>query len=142
MSLPIRPLASDQVVAAAELWRAAGLTRPWNDPEADARLALSTPTSTILAARDGDEVIGTVMVGFDGHRAWVYYLAVAEARRGVGLGRALMAAAEAWVADLGAPKIELMVRETNAAASGFYVSLGYTVEPVKVFSRWLVERPG
>ncbi len=142
MSPQITPLAADQVTAAAELWRAVGLTRPWNDPEADARLALSTPTSTILAARDGDAVVGTVMVGFDGHRAWVYYLAVAEARRGDGLGRTLMSAAEAWASAFGAPKIELMVRDANATASGFYEAIGYAREPVKVFSRWLVERPG
>lgn len=137
MAPTIRPLGSGEITSAVELWRAAGLTRPWNDPEADARLALSTPTSTILAAFEGGILTGTVMVGFDGHRAWAYYLAVAEAQRTQGLGRALMAAAETWVAALGAPKIELMVRDTNAAAAGFYEALGYHREPVAVFSRWL-----
>ena len=102
--------------AVVGLWRAAGLTRPWNDPQADFALALATATSAILVARDEDAIRGSVMVGFDGHRGWIYYLAVAaEARRG-GIGRALMAAAEDWLRARGAPKIQLMVRADNEAA--------------------------
>ena len=83
------------------------------------------------------EVVGTVMVGFDGHRAWAYYLAVHPDARGAELGRALMRAAERWAAARGAPKIELMVREGNEAALGFYDALGYRSEPVAVLSRRL-----
>jgi ribosomal protein S18 acetylase RimI-like enzyme len=64
------------------------------------------------------------MVGSDGHRGWVYYLAVAPARRRAGLGRTMMDAAEAWLRARGAPKIQLMVREDNEAALGFYEALG------------------
>ena len=77
------------------------------------------------------------MVGFDGHRAWAYYLATAASERRSGLGRAMMQAAEDWARIRGAPKIELMVRDTNNAAAGFYEALGYQREPVAVFSRWL-----
>ena len=76
------------------LWQAAGLTRPWNDPGADFDLALANPTSTILLTRDDDAIIGTVMVGFDGHRGWVYYLASDPSRLKGGIGRTLMSAAE------------------------------------------------
>jgi ribosomal protein S18 acetylase RimI-like enzyme len=137
VKLEIRPIEAAEVAKAGALWAEAGLTRPWNDPVADARLALKTPTSTILAAHEDDHLIATVMVGFDGHRAWVYYLAVAEHRRGQGLGRTMMQAAEDWVRERGAPKLQLMVRDTNAAAAGFYEALGYSREPVAVFSRWL-----
>ena len=84
--------------AVVALWRACGLTRPWNDPDADFALALGNSTSTVLVARDDAALAGSVMVGFDGHRGWIYYLAVAPDRQRAGVGRALMAAAEAWLA--------------------------------------------
>ena len=58
--------------------REAGLTRPWNDPNADIALALATPSSTVLAGRIDGRLVATAMVGSDGHRGWVYYLAVAR----------------------------------------------------------------
>jgi ribosomal protein S18 acetylase RimI-like enzyme len=119
------------------LWHAAGLTRPWNDPQADFDLALANPTSAVLLACDGEALIGSVMVGFDGHRGWVYYLASDPARRGQGLGRRLMAAAEDWLRERGCPKIQLMVRNDNAAAQGFYAALGYAVQDVATIGRRL-----
>jgi ribosomal protein S18 acetylase RimI-like enzyme len=128
------PADSDQVIA---LWRVAGLTRPWNDPGADFDLALANPASAILLARAGPDLIGTVMVGFDGHRGWVYYLASAPHCRKRGIGRALMQAAEAWLGDRGCPKIQLMVRGDNAVARGFYEAMGYDVQDVLTFGRRL-----
>ena len=122
----------DAVVA---LWRACGLTRPWNDPEADFDLALASAGSVVLVS--GDPIVGSVMVGFDGHRGWVYYLAVDPEQRRSGLGRALMQAAEAWLAACGAPKIQLMVRADNAEAMGFYAALGLETQSVEVLGRRL-----
>jgi len=119
------------------LWEACGLTRPWNDPLSDFRLALATESSTVLTARDGEAMVGTIMVGFDGHRGWVYYLAVDPETRRAGLGRALMAAAEAWLVARGCPKIQLMVRQDNAQALGFYEALGLTPQPAVVLGRRL-----
>jgi ribosomal protein S18 acetylase RimI-like enzyme len=116
--------------AAVALWEAAGLTRPWNDPRADFDLALKTGTSTLLLAEDDRALVGSVMVGFDGHRGWVYYLATAPDRRGQGIGRTLMSAAEDWLKTLGSPKIQLMVRGDNAMARGFYAALGYELQDV------------
>jgi ribosomal protein S18 acetylase RimI-like enzyme len=76
------------------LWNACGLTRPWNDPIRDFDTALANPTSAILIDRDAKRIVASAMVGFDGHRGWVYYLAVDPGRRREGLGRRLMAAAE------------------------------------------------
>ena len=133
-SLPITDLDPAEIEAAVALWEACGLTRPWNDPRADARLALAGATSTILAIREEDRLIATAMVGADGHRGWVYYLAVAPDRRGEGLGEAVMRAAENWVRDRGLPKLQLMVRHENAVALGFYEAIGYKVEPTTVLS--------
>ncbi len=133
--MEIADLRLDEIDAAAALWAACGLTRPWNDPQADARLAFASPSSTIFAGRAEGDLIATVMAGFDGHRAWVYYLAVAPDRRTAGLGRAMMSAAEAWLRAKGATRLNLMVRADNAEARGFYESLGYQPSDVTVFQR-------
>lgn len=119
------------------LWQACGLTRPWNDPEADFRRASEGASSAILVLRDAHGLAASVMAGFDGHRGWVYYLAVAPGRRRAGLGRALMAAAEAWLRGRGAPKIQLMVREDNHEALGFYEALGLERQNVVTLGRFL-----
>jgi ribosomal protein S18 acetylase RimI-like enzyme len=128
------PADRDAVIAT---WEAAGLTRPWNDPVTDFDRALAGATSTILVGVEGATVIATAMIGEDGHRGWVYYLAVQEDARGRGLGREMMAAAEAWLRAHGAVKVELMVRESNAGVIGFYEALGYTDDQVRVLGRRL-----
>ena len=119
------------------LWHACGLTRPWNDPAADFALALGDAAAIVLVVRAGAAIDGSVMAGFDGHRGWIYYLAVAPHARRTGLGRRLMAAAEAWLAGRSAPKLQLMVRGDNAAAIGFYEALGLARQDVVVLGRFL-----
>jgi ribosomal protein S18 acetylase RimI-like enzyme len=121
------------------LWEACGLTRPWNDSAADFARAFSGPTSTILLLREAGSISASVMVGDDGHRGWVYYLAVAPQSRRRGLGRAMMAAAEAWLRARGAPKIQLMVREDNQEALAFYATLGLDRQKVATLGRFLEE---
>lgn len=119
------------------LWHTCGLTRPWNDPAADFARAVDGPTSTIILARDGATLTASVMVGHDGHRGWVYYLAVSPDRRRAGLGREMMAAAEAWLRARGVPKIQLMVRDSNTEALDFYEALGLERQPVITLGRFL-----
>ena len=124
-TMDISHLDISEADAAAALWEHAGLVRSWNDPHADIAAAHACPTATILAARDGSRIVGTVMAGYDGHRGWLYYVAVAEDQRRSGLGRALVEAAEQWLAAQGARVIRLMVRGENEAVTGFYQALGY-----------------
>lgn len=119
------------------LWQAVGLTRPWNDPVTDFALALRETSSAVLIARLDGALAGTAMVGFDGHRGWVYYLGVAEAWRGHGIGRSLMAACEQWLVVRGCPKAQLMVRGENATALGFYDAIGYERQDVVTLGRRL-----
>lgn len=136
------------VSAAAHLWAECGLTVPYNDPEADFLRALRGPSSTILGIRaepvPGDAssdapsgLIGTVMVGHEGHRGWIYYLAVRPEHQGRGLGSALVRAAEEWLDERGVPKAMLMVRATNEGVQNFYRALGYETSTVTVMQRWL-----
>ncbi|MHC5796414.1 GNAT family acetyltransferase [Lacisediminihabitans sp. FW035] len=139
--MQLRDLTPADVDAAAALWHESGLTRPWNPPAVDLHRALDGSTSTVLGAFEADRLLGTVMVGHDGHRGWIYYLAVDAAERGTGLGSRLMDAAENWLRDRGVVKVQLMVRSTNEAVLGFYDHLGYRNEDVRVRSKWLGPTP-
>ena len=131
------PATAADRAAVIALWQAAGLTRPWNDPGNDFDLALTNPTSTVLLARDGETLAGSVMAGFDGHRGWVYYLATDPAQLSGGIGKALMRAAEQWLQGLGCPRVRLMVRADNLAARGFYTAIGYDDQDVVTMGRTL-----
>lgn len=133
----IRPASTADRDAVIALWHTAGLTRPWNDPRADFDKALANATSAVLLAEHAGALAGSVMVGFEGHRGWVYYLASAPDRRGHGMGRRLMAAAEEWLKALGCPKVQLMVRGDNHAARGFYDAIGYELQDVVTLGRRL-----
>jgi ribosomal protein S18 acetylase RimI-like enzyme len=119
------------------LWNDVGLTRPWNDPLHDFDRAAAGATSAVLGLMKGDELWATAMVGHDGHRGWVYYLAVAPAHQRQGLGARLMRAAEEWLRARGAVKVQVMVRHTNDSVGTFYEAIGYEVADVAVLARWL-----
>jgi ribosomal protein S18 acetylase RimI-like enzyme len=124
----------EQVV---ELWKTCGLTRPWNDPYVDIADARAGDGSTVLVARSGGRLAATAMAGHDGHRGWLYYVAVAPELRSTGLGRAAVVAAEAWLVAQGARKIQLMVRSANTDVLAFYDRLGYTDQECVVLGRWV-----
>jgi GNAT superfamily N-acetyltransferase len=101
--MPIVAIPRELKTEATELWRDCSLTRPWNDPDVDLERAVRGASSTVLAAVAEGGLVGTVMVGHDGHRGWVYYLAVRSEHRGQGIGRDLMSAAESWLRERGLP---------------------------------------
>lgn len=150
-TLEVGDVTDADVEAVVALWRACGLTRPWNDPYRDVADARLGSTSTVLVGRaagggpdpvpDGapqaGEVVATAMAGLDGHRGWLYYVAVDPRLRGAGLGREMVVAAEAWLAAQGARKVQLMVRSTNDAVLGFYERLGYVDQECTVLGRRL-----
>lgn len=132
-----RLAALDDCDAVIALWEACELTRPWNDAAADFQRSVNGLTSDIILLEHEGHLTATVMVGDDGHRGWVYYLGVSPDHRDKGLGRTLMDAAEKWLRDRNAPKIQLMVRDDNEQAIGFYKALGYEVQPVVTIGRKL-----
>ena len=119
------------------LWERCALTRPWNDPAADIDLCLRSREATLMVGFREDDLIASVMVGHDGHRGWIYYLAVDPARQGHGHGREMMSEAELCLTNRGAPKVQLLVRTGNADAEAFYEALGYRPQEVTVFGKWL-----
>jgi ribosomal protein S18 acetylase RimI-like enzyme len=136
-ALAIADIRDGDVATVIALWQACGLTRPWNDPAADIALARRGPHSTVLIGRDADAIVATAMVGHDGHRGWVYYVATDPDRRAKGYGRAIMNAAEDWLRATGIPKLQLLVRRENSAVAAFYQSIGYEEAQTIVFAKWL-----
>ena len=127
--LEIRPFVESDTEAVVLLWREVFPRAPaWNDPEADIRRKLAIQRDLFLVAMLDGELAGTAMAGYDGHRGWVYYLAVAPRYRRRGIGADLMASVEQRLSDLGCPKINLQVRATNHDVVSFYERLGYAVE--------------
>ena len=119
------------------IWKACDLVKPQNDPVTDFHLALETKDSTVLLLESSSEIIGSVVVGFDGHRGWYYYLGIKPEFQSVGNGRILVDAAENWLSSRGAPKAMLMVRHSNTQVIGFYEKLGYLVEETYVMGKRL-----
>ena len=136
-ALAVAPIGDADVADVIALWQRCGLTRPWNDPAADIALARRGANAAVLVGRDDSAIVATAMVGHDGHRGWVYYVATDPEHRSKGHGRAIMHAAEEWLRQTGLAKLQLMVRRENAAAGAFYQSIGYAESQTIVFARWL-----
>jgi ribosomal protein S18 acetylase RimI-like enzyme len=136
-ALTIVPARFEDRDSVVELWNACGLVVPHNPPVADFDFASGKENSDILAGWMDDRIVATAMVGHDGHRGWLYYLAVDSAFRRSGLGEQIVRAAEAWLRERGVRKMQLMVRESNSSVVDFYNRIGYERSPVVVMQRWL-----
>ena len=134
----IRSYQAADEAAVIALWQAGGLTRPWNDPKRDIERKLTEQPELFLVGTIDGTVMASAMAGYDGHRGWVYYLAVDAAYRGGGHGRALMREAERLLTLRGCPKINLLVRSSNAQVVEFYRKLGYAQDEVVSLGRRLI----
>ncbi|MES2603143.1 MAG: GNAT family acetyltransferase [Pseudomonadota bacterium] len=139
--LAVAAAADTDIPAIVALWERCELTRPWNEPGADIARARQGPSSAVLVGRDGNTIVATVMVGHDGHRGWVYYVAVDPDQRKKGYGRAIMAAAEDWLRERGVEKLQLLVRADNTRVQAFYETLEYDQQERVVYAKWLDGRP-
>ncbi|MCW5223597.1 GNAT family acetyltransferase [Verminephrobacter aporrectodeae subsp. tuberculatae] len=142
-ALRIRPFDPADEPAAIALWHGCGLLRPWNDPHKDiARKLRVQPGLFLVATRPaegaGEELLGTAMAGYDGHRGSVYYLAVAPGVQGLSVGRRLMAEVEQRLLALGCAKINVLVRSNNSRVLGFYAQLGYARDEVFSLGKRLI----
>ena len=136
--MDIRPFREADEAAVILLWERCELTRPWNDPRRDIRRKLAVRPDLFLVGAIRGEVVGSVMVGYDGRRGWINYLAVDPDHRKQGLGRTLMAEAELRLLREGCPKINLQVRANNPEVVAFYQRLGYAVEELVSMGKRLV----
>jgi ribosomal protein S18 acetylase RimI-like enzyme len=135
----IRPFHAHDEAAVLLLWQVCGLTRPWNDPKKDIVRKLAHSPHMFLVGETNTELIASVMVGYDGHRGWINYLAVHPKHQRQGLAKALMLAAEHLLLPMGCPKINLQIRPENAAVQAFYQDLGYGKEGVLSMGKRLID---
>jgi ribosomal protein S18 acetylase RimI-like enzyme len=128
--LAIRPFQSGDEAEVIALWRRCGLVQPQNDPAKDiARKARVRPDLFRVGVLDG-RIVGTIMIGYEGHRGWINYLAVCPDRRKKGIGRRLMDEAERLLRAEGCPKINLQVRTSNLEVLAFYKAIGFLQDDV------------
>lgn len=126
----IRPFCSTDTEAVVDLWRRCGLVHASNDPYKDIERKMRVRPEWFLVGEEEGEIVAAVMVGYEGHRGWINYLAVDSMRRRRGLGRTLLAEAERLLRAEGCAKINLQVRASNAAVLGFYRSVGFLPDDV------------
>lgn len=135
----IRTFCSGDESDVIDLWRECGLVVPWNNPETDIQRKLSTSPDLFYVGLLDDELIASCMAGYDGHRGWIYFLAVKSDYQRKGFASMVIDHAESELIKLGCPKVELMVRKTNENVISFYQSAGYDIDPVIVLSKRLTE---
>lgn len=136
--MKIRSYRAQDEEAVIALWKQCDLLRPWNDPVRDIERKMGEQPELFLIGELDGTVTATAMAGFDGHRAWVYYLAVAPSHRQRSYGRALMERIEERLRERGCPKVNLLVRSSNRQVLDFYHRLGYRQDDVVCLGRRLI----
>ncbi len=136
----VRSFEPADLAAIVTLWEDCDLTKSYNPPEKDIALCAETPSSELFVGLIERRMVATVMAGSDGHRGWLYYLAVAADTRDRGYGRHMVRHAEDWLASHGVRKVQLMIRPNNEGARRFYERIGYEDNPCAVLQCWLVDQ--
>jgi ribosomal protein S18 acetylase RimI-like enzyme len=128
--LKIRPFQPSDGEAVIDLWQEANIVVPWNDPHRDIRRKLQVQPELFLVGWVSGELAATVMAGYEGHRGWLNYLAVAPRYRRQGFGRRMVAEAEIRLRKVGCPKINIQIRTSNTGVIEFYKRIGFKPDDV------------
>jgi len=136
--MKIRPFQLSDREAVVQLWKECGLVVPHNDPNRDIDRKLKVNPEWFLVGEVEGEVIASCMVGYEGHRGWINYLAIKGDRQHQGFGKQLMTYAEELLLEQGCPKINLQIRSTNQKVIDFYTALGYVQEPIISMGKRLI----
>lgn len=134
----IRPYEEGDEAQVVALWQECELTRPWNDPRKDIQRKLVVQRELFLVGVAAGQVVASVMAGYDGHRGWVNYLAVARRHRGQGHASALMRCVEELLVAAGCPKVNLQVRASNSQAIDFCRAIGYVQDEAVSYGKRLI----
>jgi ribosomal protein S18 acetylase RimI-like enzyme len=128
--MDIRPFQPSDGEAVIALWKEANLVVPWNDPNRDIRRKLRVQPELFLVGWVSGELAATVMAGYEGHRGWLNYLAVAPRFRRRGFGRRMVAEAALRLREMGCPKINIQIRTSNTGVIEFYRRIGFKSDDV------------
>jgi len=138
MNLVIRSYRDSYKNDVIQLWEECGLVVPWNDPQRDIERKLTVQPELFLISLIDKEIIATAMVGYEGHRGWVNYLAVNPKKQRQGIATQMMKEAERRLLKLGCPKSQVQVRTTNSGIIKFYRKLGYDIDDVVNIGKRLI----
>ncbi len=139
MKMDIRQFEIHDRDAVILLWKECGLVVPWNDPARDIQRKLAVGEELFLVGCVDCRIVASVMAGYEGHRGWINYLAVARDFRRMGFASELIARAQELLQKVGCPKINLQVRSANADIIEFYKSIGFKVDDVISLGKRLQE---
>lgn len=129
-SFAIRTFRPEDKAAVVDLWNACGLIVSYNHPERDIERKLAFQPELFFVGEIGGRIVASCMAGYEGHRGWINYLAVAPSHRRRGFGAALMTEAEKRLRAVGCPKICLQVRRANPSVIRFYEAIGFLEDDV------------
>jgi ribosomal protein S18 acetylase RimI-like enzyme len=135
----IRPFKNVDTDAVIQLWTDCGLVVPQNNPRRDIERKMRVNPELFLIGELDGKIMATCMAGYEGHRGWINYLAVAPSLQRQGYAREIMSRAEQLLAEAGCPKINLQVRTTNLKVIDFYKSIGFTTDHVVGMGKRLEE---
>ncbi len=136
----IRPFEITDSDAVEQLWKKVFPDDPpHNAPRKVIDEKMSVQKELFFVAEDNGSIIGTVMSGYDGHRGWLYSVAVKSECRRKGVGRQLVDHAVTALSSIGCLKVNLQVRSTNAEVVAFYKTLGFSIEERISMRKRLVE---
>ncbi len=121
-----------------ELWKTCNLIVSWNDPEKDILRKLSVRDDLFILAEINKKIIATAMGGYDGHRGYIYYLAVLPEFQKKGVGSKILSVVENKLLKIGCPKINLFVRNTNMQVKSFYKKNQYTFQESEIYGKRLI----
>jgi ribosomal protein S18 acetylase RimI-like enzyme len=136
-SFKIIPYAGKYQTAVIELWERCGLVCPQNDPAKDVEEKMRFQPKLFFIAIIGEEVVGSVMAGYEGHRGWLNYLAITPKYQRKGYGKKMVEKAISELSKLGCPKVNLQVRKNNMLAMEFYKHIGFKEDEVLSFGKRL-----
>jgi ribosomal protein S18 acetylase RimI-like enzyme len=124
----IKPYHPNNQQAVINLWQACNLVVAWNDPVKDIQRKMLVDPDLFLIGELSEDIVATVMGGYEGHRGWINYLAVSPEHQRKGYARAMMQQVEVLIQQKGSPKINLQVRSNNTDVIQFYQAIGYDIE--------------
>ncbi len=134
----IRPYTAADQSDVINVWQACHLIVPWNDPVRDIETKMNVQPDLFLVGLLHEDIVSTIMIGYEGHRGWINYLAVSPQVQRKGIGTYMMKEAEHLLKERGCPKINLQIRKNNAAVISFYESVGYSFDDVVSMGKRLV----
>ena len=122
-----------------KLWKKCKLIVPWNDPFKDINRKLSIKDNLFIIGEMNKHIIASAMAGYDGHRGYIYYLAVLPEYQKKGIGSSLLSIIEKKLLKVGCPKINLFVRNTNIRVKAFYRINNYEIQDSQIYGKRLIE---